>query len=135
MYVFYVSEARADNPEIYLRGLPLDIGGGGGWSFCLAISFYFTDQGRWKAMFPSPQDRLYFHHALWPFIYFTHFPHKNIYFQRTPPPPPPRILISPPPQILFYFTAWCWLPYGVPSSSFSHQDVVTGKDESGKKYE
>ena len=27
----------------------------------------------------SPQDRLYFHHALWPFIYFTHFPHKNIF--------------------------------------------------------
>ena len=22
----------------------------------------------------DPKDRLYFHHALWPFIYFTHFP-------------------------------------------------------------
>ena len=30
----------------------------------------------------SPQDRPYFHQALWTCIYFTHFPHKNIYFQK-----------------------------------------------------
>ena len=30
-----------------------------------ARPFFFISQGRWKALFVSPQDRLYFHHALW----------------------------------------------------------------------
>ena len=34
----------------------------------------------------SPQDRLYFHQALWLFIYFTNFPHKNIYLKKAPAP-------------------------------------------------
>ena len=41
-----------------------------------------VEKGRWEAIFFSPLDRLYFHQALWPFIYFTHFSYKNIYFQK-----------------------------------------------------
>ena len=51
--------------------------GGGPWSFCLAIS-----QGDRKFYFFSPQDRLYFHRALWPFIYVTHFLHKKYIFPK-----------------------------------------------------
>ena len=32
------------------------------------------------------EENIYFHHALWPFIYFTHFPLKNIYLKKTPAP-------------------------------------------------
>ena len=34
----------------------------------------------------SPQHRLYFYHALWPFIYFTHFLHRFFFKQLQPPP-------------------------------------------------
>ena len=30
------------HPHIAVRGSPLDISGGGDWSFCLAILIYFT---------------------------------------------------------------------------------------------
>ena len=49
--------------------------------------FYLFHKGEERLIF-SPQDRLYFHHALCPFIYFTHFPHKNIYIRKTPARPP-----------------------------------------------
>ena len=58
---------------IYSKGeAPLGIWGS--WSFWLAIFIYFTRE--MESFLFSPQDRLYFHYALWPFIYFTHFPHK-----------------------------------------------------------
>ena len=80
LYLFHVANCRGK-----LRGPPLDGGGGGaGWSFCLAIFIYFTRE--MESFICSPQDKLYFHHALWPFIYFTHFSHKNIYFQKSPAP-------------------------------------------------
>ena len=71
-----------------IRGPPLDIGGGGGGGGGLELlpgHFYLVHKGDGKLFF-SPQDRPYFHQALWTCIYFTHFPHKNIYFQKTPPP-------------------------------------------------
>ena len=32
------------------------------------------------------------------FIYFTHFPHENIYFQKTPSPPPRIRMVAPLPK-------------------------------------
>ena len=53
---------------------------GGGGARVFVWPFFFISQGRRKASF-SPiymQDRLYFHYALWPVIYFTHVSHKDI---------------------------------------------------------
>ena len=58
----------------------MGVGGGGALP---GHFFYFTREMESFILF-SPQDRLYFHHALWPFIYFTHFSHTNIYFQKVP---------------------------------------------------
>ena len=63
------------------------LGGGGGLHGAFASTFFLCQKGDGKLYFP-PQDRLYFHHALWPFIYFTHFPHISIYFQKAPGPLP-----------------------------------------------
>ena len=48
--------------HLLIWGPPLDIGGGGGWSFCLAFFIDFTRE------MESFFVRLYFHHALGPFI-------------------------------------------------------------------
>ena len=48
-------------------------GDGGG----VPSHFYLFHKGDlWKAIFFSPQDRLYFHQALWPFIFLLIFPTK-----------------------------------------------------------
>ena len=70
-----------DTGVILLRGPPLDIRGGG-LEF-LPRHFFFSE-GRWKALFVhlrigciSPMPCA---------IYLFHpFPHKNMYFQKTPP--------------------------------------------------
>ena len=67
--------------------IPGTRGVGGG---VFAWQFLFIPQGRRTALFSSPQDRMSFHRALWPFIYFTHFSHKNIYFQKNSRRPPPQ---------------------------------------------
>ena len=54
-------------------GSPDQISGGGGLEF-LPGHFYLFHKGDGKLYFVSPQDRLYTHHALRPFIDFTHFP-------------------------------------------------------------
>ena len=71
------------------------LGGGELEYFCLAI--FFISQGRWKLYFFFISGYAIFLHALWPFIYFTHFSHKNIYFQKTlqPPPPPSILMVAP----------------------------------------
>ena len=68
------------------------------WSICLAIFIYFTKEMGCKALYYSPQNRLFFHHAFWPFIYFTYFPHKNIKnkTKKLQPPPTPIFLWWPP---------------------------------------
>ena len=67
--------------------------GGGGLKLLaghIYLFIYFTRE--MESFIFLPQDRLYFHQALWPFIYFTHFPTKIFIFKRSPPPPPPKIL-------------------------------------------
>ena len=51
------------------------------WGFCLVI-YIFISQGRCKALFSQLRIGCIFHHTLFPFIYFTHFPHKNIYLKK-----------------------------------------------------
>ena len=63
--------------EYAVRGPPLDIWGGG-LTF-LPGYFYLFHKGDGKFYFSS-QDRLYFHQALWPFIYLTHVSHKIIFW-------------------------------------------------------
>ena len=85
----------------FVSGPPLYIGGGGGWSSYLTISIYFTREMESFICSPQAQDRLYFHHALWTFIYFTHFPTQIISKKLQPPPP---ILMVAPFRSIFY----CW---------------------------
>ena len=70
----------------------------GGLEFYLAI-FYFT--GEMEGLMPylvffSPRDRLYFHHALWSFIYFTYFPKENdLFLPKKLQPRQYSIMVSP----------------------------------------
>ena len=73
------------------QGVPMIYRGGGGLE--LLPGHLFISQGRWKALSFSPQDRLYFHHALWPFIYFSHFSPQKYLFPKNSSPP--CILMAP----------------------------------------
>ena len=57
------------------------------------LSFFVTRHI--KSFIYSPQDKLYFHHALWQ-LFFSYFSHKNIFFKRPPAPPPPQYYNSGP---------------------------------------
>ena len=73
------------DPHVTPVGGLLSISGrGGGWSFYFFL-FLFISQGRWKAIFVYLRIDC-FHHALWPFIYFTHFFHKTIFFKKNSNP-------------------------------------------------
>ena len=95
---------------VQIRATPLAI-----WRGCgvFAWQFLFISQGRLKALFCSAQDRLgifisifilylfqpvdkniYFHHALWPFIYFTHSP-QQIFISKKLQPPPRILMVAP----------------------------------------
>ena len=65
-----------------VRGPPLDIGGGG--AGFLAWPFFTRET---ESFISSPQDRLYmyFHQALWPFIYLI-FPTKIFISKKIQPP-------------------------------------------------
>ena len=73
----------------------LAVGEMSGYRCPIPQHFLFISRGIWKALFFSPQYRLYFYHALWPFIYFTHFPHKIIYLKKRIQPPPPFSTVAP----------------------------------------
>ena len=91
---------------------------GEAWRFCLAIFIYFTKEIEsfdfvhprigWKYLFQYLYyiylnllcgKNNYFHHILWPFIYFTHFSYKkiikNIYFQKKSRPLPSILMVAP----------------------------------------
>ena len=80
-----------------VTGPPFEFVGGGGAALVFALPFLFISQGRQKSLFLffPPQDRLYFHHASWPFSFFTHFFHNNICLKKTPPPPPNILMVAP----------------------------------------
>ena len=72
-----------DSP-IFLGGCPLNkiIGGQ-----CLLTPT--------SAAYDFDQDRLYFHQALWSFIYFTHFSYKNVYFKKNSRPSSSILMMAP----------------------------------------
>ena len=89
---------------------PLDIGGGGRWSFCLAIFFF----SRMESLIFFHLS-VCFHHALWPFYLFhPSFPQKYLFLKKPLSPPSPFSNIYPPPPMCLgrgYFTSG-WLTKG-----------------------
>ena len=97
IYFLEGSSGQPGNPSGYTLASPplaekispvpghqIDMGEGGGGG--LHGHSYLFRKGDGKLYFFSHQDRPSFHHALWPFIYFTHFPHKNIYLKKIQSP-------------------------------------------------
>ena len=89
--------------QLSFRPAGVSLGGGGGGKAPFGPPPGYAPE---MESFFSPQDRLYFHQALWPLIYFSHFPTK-IFISKKLQPPPPRysncgpltlILTSPSPQ-------------------------------------
>ena len=59
-------------------------GGGGGAKVCACLYL----QREMESYMFTPQDRLYFHHALRRFLYFTNiFPQKYLFPKASSPPP------------------------------------------------